>query len=113
MKIELIISIISLIISFTLLLYNILSNKDRYNFAKDIYDKIICWHSKVVEIIIYLRLNPNCKNKMEYLSKLSMLIEEGRFYYPNIDKKDGFGKNKAIASQGHRNVVLNMLSFIV
>ena len=109
MKIELIISIISLIISFALLLYNIISNKERYKLSKDIYDKIICWHSKVLEIIIYLRLKPNCNNKIDYLSKLSMLIEEGRFYYPNIDKQDGKGKNKPSAYKGYRNVVLDIL----
>lgn len=106
---EFIISIVSICISFTLLIYTIISNKERYKLAKDLYDKIICWHSKVVEIIIYLRLNPNCQEKKEYLAKLSMLIEEGRFYYPNIDKKDGHGKNKLCANQGHRHVVLDIL----
>lgn len=45
------------------------------------------------------------------LAKLSSLIESGRFYFPNIDRKDGFGKQKPIAYQGYRNVILDFLVY--
>ena len=38
-------------------------------------------------------------------------VEIGRFYFPNIDKKDGFGKDKPSANQGYRNIVLEFLVF--
>lgn len=49
--------------------------------------------------------------KIENLCRLSSLIEQGKFYFPNINKHDGFGKEKPIAYQGYRNVILDFLVY--
>ena len=43
------------------------------------------------------------------LADLSALIENGRFYFPNVDKKDGFGGDKPSAYQGYRHINLEFL----
>jgi hypothetical protein len=50
-------------------------------------------------------------DKNELLSQLSSLIEIGRLYFPNIDKKDNFGKEKPKIYQGHRNLVFVFLVY--
>lgn len=70
------------------------------------------WHNQVVEILILLRLGSYTdEQKLNYLSKLSSLIENGRFYFPNVDKHDNFGKTKPAAYQGYRNVILDFLVY--
>ncbi len=49
--------------------------------------------------------------KEELLAKLSAKIEVGRFYFPNVDRADGFGLHKPRAYQGYRNLVLDFLVF--
>ncbi len=67
----------------------------------------------IIEILIYLQLNNVDHDlKMKKLSKLSSLIEQGRFYFPNIDRGDGFGKDKPSAYQGYRNIVLDTLVYL-
>jgi hypothetical protein len=45
----------------------------------------------------------------ELLSKLSSLIERGRFFFPNIDRGDEFGVKKLPAYKGYRNLALDFL----
>lgn len=46
------------------------------------------------------------------LSQLLALIDIGRFYFPNIDKGDGFGEEQPLAHQGYRHVALDFLVLI-
>ncbi|MCL2401427.1 MAG: hypothetical protein FWC90_02150, partial [Oscillospiraceae bacterium] len=45
------------------------------------------------------------------LAKLSALIEQGRFYFPNVDKGDGFGNDKPSAYAGYRDIALEFLVY--
>ena len=37
--------------------------------------------------------------------------DDGRFYFPNVDKQDNYGKDKPSAYQGYRNIVLEFLMY--
>lgn len=106
------VTVISLIISILALVYSFISNTKKYELTYQYYNDVLTWHNQVVEILTGLRLSEkNTELKRQMLSKLSSLIECGRFYFPNIDKKDGFGKEKPIAYQGYRNIILDFLVY--
>lgn len=106
------VAIISLVIAVIALGYSIFSNTKKYELTYQYYNDILNWHNEVVEILIALKYDSLHKqDKSAHLIKLSALIESGRFYFPNIDKKDGFGKDKPYAYQGYRNVILDFLVF--
>lgn len=106
------ISIISIIIALGALAYSIFSNTKKYELTYQYYNDILKWHNEVVEVLIFLRLSTfTDEQKLNYLSKLSALIENGRFYFPNVDKGDDFGKTKPTAYQGYRNVILDFLVY--
>lgn len=106
------VAIISLLISIAALIYSFVSNTKKYELTYQYYNDILIWHNQVIEVLTSLRLNrPNANLKKQMLSKLSSLIESGRFYFPNIDRKDGFGNQKPIAYQGYRNVILDFLVY--
>lgn len=106
------ITVISLTISIIALIYSFISNTKKYELTYQYYNDVLIWHNQVVEVLTSLRLNEtNNELKKQMLSKLSSLIESGRFYFPNMDRKDGFGKQKPIAYQGYRNVILDFLVY--
>lgn len=106
------VTIISLLISIVALIYSFVSNTKKYELTYQYYNDILVWHNQVIEVLISLRLTrPKNESKKQLLSKLSSLIESGRFYFPNIDRKNGFGKKKPIAYQGYRNVILDFLVY--
>lgn len=106
------IAVISLSISVIALIYSFISNTKKYELTYQYYNDILIWHNQVIEVLISLKLNDtNDELKKQMLVKLSSLIESGRFYFPNIDRKDGFEKQKPIAYQGYRNVILDFLVY--
>jgi hypothetical protein len=106
------IAVISLSISVIALIYSFISNTKKYELTYQYYNDILIWHNQVIEVLTSLKLNDtNDELKKQMLVKLSSLIESGRFYFPNIDRKDGFGKQKPIAYQGYRNVILDFLVY--
>lgn len=106
------ISIISICVALGTFIYSILSNTKKYELTYQYYSDILQWHNKTVEILICLRLSKmNDESKKNALSKLSTFIEQGRFYFPNVNKKDGFGDQKPFAYQGYRNIVLDFLVY--
>ena len=105
-------SVISLLISILTLIYTIFSNKKKYELTYQYYNDVLTWHNQTVDILIALKLfEGNYSQKNELLAQLSAKIEAGRFYFPNIDRKDNFGKEKPLAYQGYRNVVLDFLVY--
>lgn len=78
-------------------LYAISNNTKRFELSEQYKNELLTWYGKVVFII--RKLEGNCKGteRSNALQELSALIEIGRFYFPNIDKKDGFGKEKPCA----------------
>lgn len=106
------IAVISLSISVIALIYSFISNTKKHELTYQYYNDILIWHNQVIEVLTSLKLNDtNDELKKQMLVKLSSLIESGRFYFPNIDRKDGFGKQKPIAYQGYRNVILDFLVY--
>jgi len=88
--------------------------KEKYAIVSDYCKQLIEWHGDTAEILIGLRnatKQGNKELKTDLLTKLSAQIEKGRFYFPNIDKADGFGKDKPIAYQGYRNLTLDFLVY--
>lgn len=110
-----IIAIVSLIISVTALIYSISSNRDRFIISSAERKNILEWYERVNIILIKLKENTrtsDTSDKRALLMNLSNLIEIGRFYFPNIDKKDSFGADKPLAYQGYRSIVLEFLVFV-
>jgi hypothetical protein len=86
--------------------------REKYSIASDYCRQLMEWHGETVEILIGLRNATQDKDKKkDFLTKLSAQIEKGRFYFPNIDKGNRFGKDKPIAYQGYRNLTLDFLVY--
>lgn len=112
MELSDIISLVSLIVALIAFGYSVFSNTKKYELTYQHYNDVLAWYNQVIEVLIYLKLSAKDGNvSTQDLAKLSALIESGRFYFPNVDRGDGFGKDKPIAYQGYRNVILDFLVF--
>ena len=112
MGIEDLIAIISLAVSIIAVVYSFLSNTKRYELTYQYYYDILNWHNQVIEVLTDLKMNAYTPNeKTAKLAKLSTLIECGRFYFPNVEKGDNWGKEKPMAYRGYRNAILEFLVF--
>lgn len=70
------------------------------------------WHREAVDLLVQARLLDRDRASLEHqtdLARLSALIEQGRFYFPNIDKGDGLGSENPPAYRGYRNLALDFL----
>lgn len=86
----------------------------KFQLSNDYSKQIMEWYSETIEILFLLRFKVKSNDIdevlfNEYLSKLSALIERGRFFFPNVDKNDGFGTEKPPAYKGYRNLALDFL----
>lgn len=73
---------------------------------------LLDWHNRVIDLLMrFRRINRGIVDEAYQadLALLSSLIEQGRFFFPNIDKGDGFGKEKPAAYQGYRNLAIEFL----
>ena len=102
---------ISLVVAVAALLYTVISNTKKYELTYQYYQDVVAWHSNVVKVIAQLKVTNEENSKKAYLAELSALIENGRFYFPNIDQYDNFGVDKPMAYRGYRNVVLDFLVY--
>lgn len=93
-------------------LYAISTNTKRFELSEQYKNELLTWYGKVIFIICKLQGKCTGIDRTNALQELSALIEIGRFYFPNIDKKDGFGKEKPYAYQGYRHVALDFLILI-
>lgn len=101
---------LSVLIASITLLMSIRSKK--YEYSYQLYKDVLDWYIKVMDVFSVLRQAELDKTqKKSCLAKLSSLIEIGRFYFPNIDKGDGYGQNKPIAYRGYRHVALDFLVY--
>lgn len=110
------ISLGSLVIALVALGYTYISNTKKYELASQYRKEILTWYADTVEILVRLRVEVKYEDqvpevKKVLMSKLSSQIEIGRFYFPNIDKGDGFGSEKPSAYKGYRNLILDFLVF--
>ena len=103
----------SFIISTIAIIISVITSTKKYELAYSQRQELLNWYSETVEVLILLRqkLTVKKEDKIDDLARLSMLIEKGRFFFPNVDKKDGHGKNKPTAYRGHRQVILDFLVF--
>lgn len=117
------ISIISIAVTVVIAIiggvYAIVTNSKKYELAEQYKEELLTWYEKVVKMIIQLifickggKSDENDTKRFAILSELSSLIEVGRFYFPNIDKKDNFGKHKPYAYRGYRHIALEFLVYI-
>lgn len=98
--------------------YAIVTNTKKYELTENYRKELLDWYSTTVSIMIdiihhvksgeFFELSFKPK-RIELLSRLSTQTEIGRFYCPNVIKKDGFGKRKPSAYQGYRHINLEFL----
>ncbi len=92
-----------------------MSNTKKYELTSQYRREVLDWFSETTLILSSLRTviwkEDGKEAKQTLLCKLSAQIEIGRFFFPNVDKGDGFGKEKPLAYQGYRNLVLDFLVF--
>jgi len=103
---------VSLFVSGTLAIFYIRDRRHaKYNVERDYLNQLLIWHASVVDVLIelhsILKLNSNEPNRIK-LARLSSLIEQGRFYFPNIIPDD-FGTDQPPAYRGYRIVALDFL----
>ncbi|MCI1217956.1 hypothetical protein [Bifidobacterium crudilactis] len=104
-----------ILISFVALCISIIvfwktQRRARYEHNRQHFAEILSWHNQVIEVLMELKIL-SVEERPIRLAKLSALIESGRFYFPNLDRKDNFGAEKPWAYQGYRNVILDFLVF--
>jgi hypothetical protein len=105
------IAYVSLIVSSLLAVFYIRDRRNaRYAIETDYCNQLLAWHALVVEVLIELcgRVESENETKHSLLLRLSSLIEQGRFYFPNISPEK-FGLEKPPAYRGYRNVALDFL----
>lgn len=102
----------SLLLSISLAIFYLRDRRHaKYQVENEYTNNLLKWHGEVVTILIKLRLmhaqgqaiTPN-----DDLARLSAFIEQGRFFFPNIDRFD-YGQDKPPAYRGYRNVALDFL----
>jgi hypothetical protein len=110
------ISIGSLFFAVAAFIYSYLTSTKKYELTSQYRAEILGWYAGTLDILMRLKMEamhdiPDQGLKNELLSGLSVKIETGRFYFPNIDKGDKFGEGKPLAYQGYRNLMLDFLVF--
>lgn len=82
----------------------------KFNLEKAFVDGLLAWHKDVVETLCDLRdTSVKADSRAERRRRLSALVEQGRFMFPNIDRADGYGANKPHAYRGYRHLTLDFL----
>jgi len=70
------------------------------------------WYSETMDCLMALKFGISSEkgfDKTPHLAKLSSLVEQGRFFFPN--RLDGTGTEKPSAYRGTRDIALDMLVF--
>jgi len=112
-----IIALASLTFSIFALAFSYLKSSKKYELTASVRKEILEWFEEATNTLMILKAyiaqeKTSIDSEMaKQLAKLSSLIEVGRFYFPNINKGDGFGEEKPAAYHGYRNLVLDFLVF--
>jgi len=113
-----IIAIVAIAISVIAMIISLITNINnyrtkRYELTSIQRSELISWFSNVSEILVSLRHDikhlESDDGLLEKLTRLSVLIDQGRFYFPNIINDTNYGKDKPSAFRGHRDVALDLL----
>jgi len=110
---ETVISSLSLLLSVSLAALYIRDRRHaKFTLENEYANCLMAWHQQVVDILLQARCLNRDRRSTEHrsdLAKLSALIEQGRFFFPNISKADDFGSEKPPAYRGYRNLALDFL----
>jgi hypothetical protein len=123
-------SIIAVILSFTALAISLYSSKKnsivkKFELSITIHDKILKWYSETIDTLSFLRFRAHSilkykvpDTKIEHpfyleffkeTAKLSVLIEKGRYFFPNIERRNEAAENKLSTFHGKRQAILDVL----
>lgn len=109
--IDTIIASLSLMLSLGLAFFYIRDRRQaRFLVENDYINYLATWHGQVVGVLIRASHQDLDRESIEHrseLATLSALIEQGRFFFPNI--KNAYGSDKPPAYRGHRNLALDFL----
>lgn len=112
--------VVTIIISVIGGIYAIVTNTKKFELKENYCNELLNWYTSTNRILIRFIhsikdgefYNDDFKNeKASLISELSLAIEIGRFYFPNIIKNDNFGDEKPLAYQGYRHIVLEFLMY--
>lgn len=107
-----VVAFVALVISATVALFNIRDRRNaKYSIASDYSNQLMVWHGSVIGVLSELRSASKAaseERKRSLLLNLFTLIEQGRFYFPNI-KPEEYGTEKPPAYRGYRNIALDFL----
>lgn len=107
------ISGLALLVSLVVGFFYFLDRKHaKYAIESEHVSRLLTWHGEVVEVLMRLKASSaahGSEARQDNLCRLSALIEQGRFFFPNIKVEEGFGKDKPPAYRGYRNLALDML----
>lgn len=82
----------------------------KFNIEKAFVDGLLAWHKDVVMSLCDLRdQSIDLDSRTEKRRHLSALIEQGRFFFPNLDRGDAYGAKKPLAYRGYRHLTLDFL----
>lgn len=103
---------LSLLLSVTLAFFYVRDRAHaRYNISNDYIRELLDWHNRVIDVLMRFRHLQRTKDSLDFrqdLACLSSLIEQGRFYFPNL-VQSSYGSNKPAAYRGYRNLALDFL----
>jgi len=83
----------------------------RYNISNEYIRELLDWHNRVADVLMRFRHLNRPQNSSDFqqdLACLSSLIEQGRFYFPNLIQ-NSHGSTKLAAYRGYRNLALDVL----
>lgn len=105
-----VIPLLSLLVSLSTAYYFLRDRRHaRYQMESAYVENLLAWHKEVVFCLMRLEKLPVSRiETREDLCVLSALIEQGRFFFPNIIE-DNYGESKPLAYRGYRNIVLELL----
>ncbi|WP_457096842.1 hypothetical protein [Lysobacter sp. P5_B9] len=84
----------------------------KFSIASSYTTELLDWHNRVIDLLMRFKHISREASDDGYradVSALSSLIEQGRFFFPNILKGDAFGDEKPAAYRGYRNLALEFL----
>lgn len=103
----------SLLVALSTMVFYLLDRRhQKHKILHDYINHLLQWHGDTVSVLLRLRTATQTGGTTtELLAELSTQIEKGRFYFPNVDKGDNFGKQKPVAYQGYRNLAIDFLVY--
>ena len=94
-------------------LYSVLSSTKRFELAEEYKRELFAWYREVMFVIKKLENNPPESENDASLGELSVLIDIGRFYFPNdIKRTPPIGRNRPRIHWGYRQLPLDFLVVI-